>query len=435
MNILIFNQNWFADVYRQMGHTVWTCGLASHLDYQLSTPLVHIDTIIKEFIGGMQPDVILIHDNSAPIVVDGLAESKIPIVFYSVDIHHHAELHEYLSHVVDYMFVAQRDYVSELRKKASCPVEWLPLWASRYVEASSDKSYGAVFVGTLDSDLNPDRVQFFEALTKEVDVLCMTGKYWEIFPHSEIVINQTVKGDLNFRVFEAMMCGSMLLTESAPNGLDLLFTAGEHMVTYKKGDVSDASEKVQHYLKDKVQARKIAEAGREEVLAKHTIQQRAETVFSVLKEVKRSHSPKRHFGWMINFTSLSGRLRKVDTELSKRALLHALKSAEYAIKTGEVLDERTAYQFVFACCQYDIWYQTENGHSLLCRASELFPHLNLLKLARIRTLLNTGRRLEAEKIVDELGPISVERAFESAEKVVTELLFEGAHPRSTIVTN
>ncbi len=426
MNILILNQDWFAEDFRREGHEVTTCGLGTHLDVTLHVPLIHLDSIIEGHLGGKAPDRILILDNSAPLIVEGLAETSIPLLFYSVDVHHHAELHDSLCHVVDHVFMAQRDYCTEINRKSPVPVEWLPLWASRYVEPSSHLEHGCVFVGTLNRELNEERVDFFEALQKEVPVLCMTGKYWEIFPHSRIVINQTVKGDLNFRVFEAMMSGSMLLTEMSGNGLTALFEDGKHLVTYEKGNVQDAAQKIRMYLEQPELARSIAAAGRKEILEKHTTAKRAQKVLEVLLTLQRSTSNQRYFSWMKNFTALSNRLKKIDTELSRKALLAAMRASEMALDRSEQMTEQTAFSFVYACCKYDMSFGSEGGNKLLQQAADVYPEYNLFKLALVRGYLNSGNISAARALAKQIGTEDESFIFSGAEKVITELLNEGS---------
>src|SRR5690606_12209245 len=180
------------------------------------------------------------HDNSAPIIVDGLEEVEVPTLFYSIDTHHHYDFHRYLAHVFDYTLVAQKDYIPEFERVGGV-VEWMPLWAPKHFEPAREKRFGAGFVGTLDEKLNPDRVRVFGELGELVSVLYKQGHYFEIFPYSELVINQTVKGDMNFRIFESMMCGACLLTEEGGNGLTDLFTPGEHLLTYRRNDAADAA--------------------------------------------------------------------------------------------------------------------------------------------------------------------------------------------------
>ncbi|MCB0332385.1 MAG: glycosyltransferase family 1 protein [Bdellovibrionales bacterium] len=426
MRLLVLNQDWFVDEFRQAGHEVVTCGLDKNLDVPLEVPLIHLDSIIKEGMDGIPPDCILVLDNSAPIVIEGLAETKIPSAFYSVDTHHHAELHGNLCQVFDHVFVAQKDYVRELTKESPVPIEWLPLFASRPIEPSLDKEYGAVFVGTLRKELNPERVEFFEALKEEVPLLCKTGKFWEIFPYSEIVINQTVKGDLNFRVFEAMMSGALLLTERSRNGLFELFDDGKHLVTYEKNNVAEAAEQIRYYLEHLEEARTIGIQGRDEVLRAHTPQARADTILSVLEKLERTKAPYRFFGWMNNFTVLSAKLKKLDTDLSRRALLSALKSASIAYDLHEELPQHLSYSLVYGCCRYDMEMQSDAGYRLLLKCVEKYPQFALIKLALVRFLLNHGRVDEARQMAKHLEPLPAEEVFQHAELVVSELLVEGS---------
>ena len=176
MFILLLNQDWFQTELRELGHRVETVGLGKHLDITIPAPLIHIDSICREHFDGEFPEVVVIHDNSAPVCIVGLEERDIPTIFYSVDAHHHYELHGDLGKVFDYMLVAQRDYIAPMKELCDAPMEWMPLWASMYVEPEEEKEFGAVFVGSLKRKLNPERVDFFEALQKKTDILYKTGR-------------------------------------------------------------------------------------------------------------------------------------------------------------------------------------------------------------------------------------------------------------------
>jgi hypothetical protein len=247
VKILVFNQDWFVEELRSMGHEVRTCGYAEHLTVKVPQRINCVEDILKN-LGNFSPDVLVFLDDSMPaLLYEGLNTCSIPKVFYSVDTHHHNQVHALIAPLFDHILVAQKDYIPTFAESGT-PTTWFPLWASRYVEASSEKKFGATFVGNLDAKLNPRRVAFFETLQKKIPIHIAHGNYWEIFPHADIVVNQTVKGDLNFRVFEAMMCGPALLTERTPNGLFDLFEDGKHLVTYEPDNVDEAAEKVTRLL-------------------------------------------------------------------------------------------------------------------------------------------------------------------------------------------
>lgn len=421
MKILIYNQNWFAAEWRAQGHDVITMGMANHLDVVLSKPLIHIDQALNEAGAGYRPDVIVVHDNSAPVALIGLNETDIPTLFYSVDIHHHVNYHKYLANLFDIMVVAQQDYLP-LFQGISEPPHWMPLWASRWVDAAPARDYDAVFVGNLDLKLNPDRVKFFEELQKRVPVLCTMGEYWNIFPFSEIVINQTVKGDLNFRVFEAMMCGSALLTERSGNGLFQLFNDGEHLVSYEKGNSTDAAEKITELLTNRTRAREIAQAGREEILRKHLASHRADQLMLLMQGIQKKNAAMKHLGSFMNFCTLARRIEKLDYSYAGQACITALRAAELALEHEEPLTQEITFNLIACTAQYDRIIRSGAGAALIERFAEAYPDELILQLGRIRHTLNSGRRQEALQLAENLAAVDAATTFTNAEKVISSIL-------------
>src|SRR5262249_15456032 len=143
-------------------------------------------------------------------------------------------------------FVAQRDYLPGFDG-----ARWLPLWAPDDVPApAAEKRWDIAFVGSLKPSFHPERVDFLHAVAARMPLHATEGAWAEVFPHSRIVLNQTVRGDLNARVFEAMGSGALLLTEHTGNGLLELFGDGTELVTYRRGDVDATIDLARHYLGD-----------------------------------------------------------------------------------------------------------------------------------------------------------------------------------------
>ena len=215
----------------------------------------------------------------------------------------------------------------------------------------------------------------------------------------------------------------MLLTERSSNGIFKLFEDGKHLVTYEKGNVDEAAQKIEYYLANKEEARAIARAGREEVLAHHLIAHRAQRIAELCATVKKSsEKPRKYFGWMANCSGLCTRLLKIDTELAKQANVHAMKAAESAISRGEPLDDHLTYLLVFACCFFDRVRQNTSGLQLLKQALSVYPDKTLIALGVIRGLLNIGHVDEARTFAQQIDGDSPERVFASAEEVITTLL-------------
>ncbi len=102
----------------------------------------------------------------------------------------------------------------------------------------------------------------------------------EIFSQSKIVLNISIKDDVNMRVFEALSTGSFLLTNELPT-LPILFQDGVHLATYRSLD--EAVEKARYYLAHDAEREKIAEAGYREFIGKHTYEHRLKKVLEIVQ--------------------------------------------------------------------------------------------------------------------------------------------------------
>ena len=374
-------------------------------------------------LNNFSPDVILWHDNSLPtFLMAGLESVPVPVVLFSVDTFHHESMHSFMAPIFDHVFVAQKDYV-HVFDETGTPATWLPLWAPRHIEVSNEKKWPSAFVGNLDARLNPRRVAFFEELKKHIPIHVARGNYWETFPYAEIVVNQTVKGDLNFRTFEAMMSGALLLTERTPNGLYEIFREGEHLVTYSPDNVSEAAEKVAYLLEHPEEMRAIAKAGRDEVLRNHTAKSRAKTVHGVLSTVtKRKPADDRHFRAMVNH-SISNSVNKRHTHRdSPYSLAASLLAAQSGLRAGEKLSDTQATYLVRTCFTYDQSTQSSLGQQLINHFFNRMPKNEIVALAAIRNLLNSGRRLEAEVVASRVSNLPLHEVFACAEETMKAIL-------------
>lgn len=92
------------------------------------------------------------------------------------------------------------------------------------------------------------------------------------------------------RVFEAMACGAFVLTDRQQD-VFALFRDGEHLVGFAGG--SDLDQKIVYYLNHADERRRIAAAGREEVLLRHTYTHRVRRLLNTLSVEPPSASRRR----------------------------------------------------------------------------------------------------------------------------------------------
>jgi spore maturation protein CgeB len=106
----------------------------------------------------------------------------------------------------------------------------------------------------------------------------------EFYPHSAVNFNCTslqMKGAVNQRVFDAPACGGFLLTD-AREQLDALFTPGEETAVYRA--VEEIPDLLRHYLAHPGERRRITEAARARILARHTYVHRLDELCAAMRQ-------------------------------------------------------------------------------------------------------------------------------------------------------
>jgi len=414
MRILLFNQQWFKEELTLLGHEVLSCGAETIHDITLNSPFVSINTVLTNLPSGFVPDRLVFFDNSSPILVSGFNTIDIPKLFYSVDTHHHGFLHRMIGKCMNQVLIAQKDYMNTFLPEEA-HVEWLPLWASLKASPVDKKDYDAVFIGTLNKRLNPNRVAFFEELQKEVPILCTSGHFPDYFTRAKIAINQTVKGDLNFRVFESLMCGPLLLTETISNGLSELFDINEHFVTYTKGNTKEAADKIRYYLSHPTEAARIAEAGRAQVLAHHLPFHRALKLDAALKNISDSKKEVSHFAGMANFALTHETMFMNGDKGCPAAVVLALRELTFAINNNEPLTNDLACIAIRACFAYDRTQTEAKGRIILNCLIEAYPEIPVVKFIKIYSLIQEQNITIAKQLAGKLFHVDTADALSKAD--------------------
>ena len=294
MNILLVGFPVFARELAALGHAVYSAGTAPGSDVVLPPGKFSLDAILATLGPSRRPDLCLLVENiGAREFPLGLERSPIPVVFYSIDSHLNFFWQQHFARVCDCVLTTQRDFVAPF--SAVCPdVQWLP-WScdpAEYDDTGSERDLDVVFVGSAD-DSRPKRKLLLELAARQCDLRVFSplpGKWYTareiaaIFNRAKIVINESVCREVNFRVFEAIGAGAMLLTERVDNGLGELFEEGRHLVAFTPFDLV---RKLGRYLADGEERSRIARAGREHLLRHHLRSVRAARLAAILERVER----------------------------------------------------------------------------------------------------------------------------------------------------
>lgn len=148
---------------------------------------------------------------------------------------------------------------------------WLPasIVLDFYVPPASEKIHDVVFRGSK-SELHCyrnyllDRLDNCDVQTKDY-ISCLQD-----YAKACIVVNTSLNGDLNRRVFEVLMAGGFLLTDRIrpQTGLFELFEEGVHFECY--GNEAELHEKIQFYLAHPEKAAQIAATGHQHFLDRYS---------------------------------------------------------------------------------------------------------------------------------------------------------------------
>ncbi|MCX7957285.1 MAG: glycosyltransferase [Endomicrobia bacterium] len=248
---------------------------------------LNICKIIKELGIKKDLDLIIEVDGMGQFHLTGYQKTHIPSVLWGID-HDKSKLKflKFIKKDFTKMFYCHKN----LAEQFGC--EWLAVACDPEIHKNfgMKKIYDVVFVGNIKPNYSKERHQLLLAISERYKLEIFSGVYGEemakIYSQAKIIFNKSISFDLNMRVFEAMACGSMLITNRLPKeaGLEEIFVDGKHLVLYN--NEKDLIEKIGYYLSHDTEREEIAYNGYLEVTSKHTYWHRAQEILKVAKSNK-----------------------------------------------------------------------------------------------------------------------------------------------------
>lgn len=248
---------------------------------------------------GQAPDVIVLGDRSHPPPFLGLEQYPCLTAFYSVDSHIHS-WHPLYAQAFDACLVSLRDHIPLFRAGllGAEHILWSPAFALDAYEQpappSGEPEWGLLFVGTVDADVTPGRKAFLDKLGRLLpELTVLQGAFPALYPRARAALNEAERGDLNFRVFEALALGACLLTPKVGHGLLEMFEEGVDLAVYAPGDAADAADKARKLLADAELRQAMGKSGQAKVDAGHRARHRAQAASLFLAERLRAGNARR----------------------------------------------------------------------------------------------------------------------------------------------
>lgn len=259
----------------ELGHTV--------LELRPSAGLVRIGPMLDSF----RPDLFIQQETLGPrTLIADMDRLDCPKVFWSIDTHLNGFWHRYYGRLFDLVCTTQQHWLPWLR---ACGLQaaWLPWYGMQRPAGPWDQRGGAAFIGRVTPE-RPirgwfldllGRVDGFEAV-QDLDFTAMLKRY----DLTRIVPNESIFGEINFRLFEAASCGCAVINPDIP-GLPDLFEPGEEVAVYRDG--AELLHWITRLHSDDALARLLGTRARIRVWREHLPEHRALTLLDTVREVTR----------------------------------------------------------------------------------------------------------------------------------------------------
>lgn len=287
MRILNLDGHYFVETFRRLGHEVLWLGPQQACDVQLTRTLSLGDLLAILERESFIPDLVIWADICKPPSVVGIENLPAVTVGYSID-QYCNPWHTPFSAAFDLMLLAQKDYIPVFEEaNLGNELEWMPLFCHSHKDKDlgQERDIPVSFVGTVTGSINRERKAFLDAFKRQYPLFITKGNYVPVYNRSQIVLNQSAVGELNFRIFEAMACGAAVLTEETENGLHDLFANGEDVLLYPRGNPSAAVAVAREALSDPERLKTIAINGKRNVVNNHSSLIRAKHILKRAREI------------------------------------------------------------------------------------------------------------------------------------------------------
>ncbi len=296
MKLLLLDFPLFQKELRQAGHEVVSVGTDSACEFQLPSEnydSAHIQAALPE---GFIPDLVLITETlKKRRFPAGLGLLRVPLVWYSIDGHLHLDWHLRYARHFDLVLSTQLA-VCDAMKQHGIDAKWLP-WSVDEVKLphhdDSMRDIDVSMVGSFNPALRPRRYHLLEDLNRHFRVQLFGPPFssWlddeqmrQVYRRSRVVVNESVGGEINFRVFEALSEGACLLTDNVP-GLDRLYRVGVDLLSYNRDTLIGTLRAV---LSDEVRRAGIAASGMLHTRRHHFRRQRCSELMEILERFLRN---------------------------------------------------------------------------------------------------------------------------------------------------
>ena len=226
-----------------------------------------------------EPDVVIQQETLGPrVLLKGLEKVSGLKVFWSIDTHLNAFWQVEYVRLFDLVCSTQRNWSGSLQKLTNVPAFWLPWFGRRLSwKGWSQRPRAVCFVGRV-TEHRPSRRRFVDFLRREFQMELVQDvsfqQMLEVYQETRLAPNESIFGEINFRLFEAASCGCLVLNPSGIPGLEETFLPDREIGVF--GHALELKSRINHYSRNQRLAEQMAKAAWARVQEEHLAMHRAE---------------------------------------------------------------------------------------------------------------------------------------------------------------
>jgi hypothetical protein len=240
--------------------------------------------ILRCLSGARKDDVFIYVDSGHPYFPKNIEKLPLLTACYLIDVHVDLPIRIEMAKFFDIVFVAQKDYVEDFKARGIKNVWWIPFGCepTTYQRLKLSFLYDMGCICHVSMDIFK-RTQSYHM--NDYRRFYSPSETSTMYSSAKIIFNCSATGDLNMRVFEALSCGRLLLTDSIANGLEELFQNRRHLVVFH--DEKELLKLIDYYLSKDDERERIALCGSNLVTSQHTYDHRMKKVMNILKNTQK----------------------------------------------------------------------------------------------------------------------------------------------------
>ncbi len=287
----------YVRVLQRLGHRVFRFSIPAAIDdlqhdFQAEAgfaPEINLDAITR--MAGFDPDIFLYMEPNG-LIPRGLEHAPFPTVCILCDTHQWLEARQNQALFFDHVFLYHRNYLRYFSSHPNGYVHWLPYACDLELihPQGCKRDLDVAFVGQLALQSRGSVIAKLSQCYKMNEPrYYLQQEIPAVYGRAKIVLNMPLEDDLNFRTFEAMSCGAMLLTRRVNNGQELLFEEDKHYAAF--ADEKELFDKVAYYIAHPEECTKIAAAGLAEIQQHHRLEQRMDELLNIVRDRPEGVAP------------------------------------------------------------------------------------------------------------------------------------------------